>query len=202
MEECPKFMDRETEVFSAYFTKLIHEFIANNITIDKLMICLSGQHEMVTDFSGFRNFFTLNFIAKPIYNAYLLSSKLYTNILKAEKDNDNLFVIPTADDNGDLSVMLTYCSEFFKDDIEDREEKLILPSDVIGKKIAVWCIDKETTNPYRLCVKNGYDQQNLSEEELKTLRNEGLIKPVKEFVANTNEITLKLTANCTYLITV
>ena len=43
--------------------------------------------------------------------------------------------------------------------------------------------------------------QNLSEEELKTLRNEGIIKPIKEFVANTNEITLKLTANCTYLIT-
>ena len=200
VEECPKFMDRETEVFSAYFTRLIYAFLENNIDIDKLMICLSGQHEMITDFSGFRNFFTLNFIAKPIYNAYLLSSKLYTNILSIEKDNDNLFVIPTADGNGKLSIMMTYCSEFFKEDKEEKEELITLPVAAIGKKITIWCIDKEHTNPYRLFKKNRYGE-NMSNDELDILRKEGLIKPIKEFTANTDKISLRLTANCTYLIT-
>ncbi|MBR2044075.1 MAG: hypothetical protein IJ946_07025 [Clostridia bacterium] len=199
VEECPKFMDRETEVFSAYFTKLIHAFLANNITIDKLMICLSGQHEMITDFSGFRNFFTLNFIAKPIYNAYLMSSRLFTNFLKYDGADENTFVLPTTDENGKYSIMLTYCSKYFKEDIPEKQETLVLPDEVKGKKVTVYCIDKENTNPYRLYQRNGYGE-NMSEEEIKILRKEGKIKPIKEFTAQSTEINLKLTANCVYLI--
>ena len=194
VEECPKFMDRETEVFSSYFTKLIYDFVDHNINIDKLMICLSGQHEMVTDLSGFRNFFTLNFITKPIYNAYLLSSRLFTDFLKYDGADENTFVLPTTDKNGKLSIMLTYCSKYFKEDIPEKQETLVLPDEVKGKKVTVYCIDKETTNPYRLYQRNGYDE-NMSEEEIKILRNEGKIKPGKEFTAQSNEIELKLTAN-------
>jgi beta-xylosidase len=199
VEECPKFMDRETEVFSSYFTKLIYDFVDHNINIDKLMICLSGQHEMITDFSGFRNFFTLNFIAKPIYNAYLLSSRLFTNFLKYDGTDENTFILPTTDKNGKYSIMLTYCSKYFKEDIAERNETLILPDEVKGKKISVYCIDKETTNPYRLYQRNGYNEE-MSEDEIKILRKEGLIKPIKEFVAESTEINLKLSANCVYLI--
>ena len=199
VEECPKFMDRETEVFSSYFAKLIYDFVDHNINIDKLMICLSGQHEMITDFSGFRNFFTLNFIAKPIYNAYLLSSRLFTNFLKCDSADENTFILPTTDKNGKYSIMLTYCSKYFKEDIPEKQETLVLPDEVKGKKISVYCIDKETTNPYRLYQRNGYNEE-MSEEELKILRKEGLIKPIKEFVAESTEINLKLSANCVYLI--
>ncbi|MBE6645558.1 MAG: hypothetical protein E7612_09340, partial [Ruminococcaceae bacterium] len=46
VEECPQLMVREHEVFSAYYTKLIRRFIDIDPNLSKLMICLSGQHEM------------------------------------------------------------------------------------------------------------------------------------------------------------
>jgi hypothetical protein len=95
--------------------------------------------------------------------------------------------------------MLTYCSKYFKEDIPKKQETLVLPEEVKGKKISVYCIDKETTNPYRLYQRNGYNEE-MSEDELKILRKEGLIKPIKEFVAESTEINLKLSANCVYLI--
>ena len=65
--------------------------------------------------------------------------------------------------------------------------------------ITVWCIDKNTTNPYRLYEKMGISTPN--DEEVKLLREEGRLKPDK--VQNGSDpLTLKLTANTTYLITV
>ena len=51
-EECPALFGRETEMFSAYFAKLIHAFIEHDYNVDMLCICLSGQHEMTEDFSA------------------------------------------------------------------------------------------------------------------------------------------------------
>ena len=45
-----------------------------NAIAEAPLACLSGQHEMVTDFSGFRNFFTLNFI-KNLFQANMMASK-------------------------------------------------------------------------------------------------------------------------------
>ena len=95
IEECPTFIFRENEIYSAYFAKLIYQLIESGINISKMMICLSGQHEMVVDFSGFRNFFTLNFIAKPIYNAHLLTSKMGDLLVRTERDNENVFAFST-----------------------------------------------------------------------------------------------------------
>jgi hypothetical protein len=83
-EECPALMMREDSSFAAYYGKLLTRLSNHIVPVSKLMICLSGQHEMVTDFSGFRNFFTLNGIKKPIYNAYVLGAKLYDNLLQNE----------------------------------------------------------------------------------------------------------------------
>ena len=58
-EDCPMLMCRETEVFSAYYAKMIYRFIHSGFNFERLYICLSGQHEMVEDFTGFRNFFTV-----------------------------------------------------------------------------------------------------------------------------------------------
>ena len=154
---------------------------------------------MVEDFSGFRNFFTLNFIAKPIYNAYILAAKLHVNLLDAEIKNDNVFVIPTKNDKNEYSILLTYSSENFEENLPEIEEELTFGDDIQGKKVTVYCIDKETTNPYRLYQKKG--ATDLSREDIKELREEGRIKPVAEFDAK-EKISLKLTANCVYLVEV
>lgn len=201
MEDCPGLVRRETEVLSAYYVKLIHAFIHMRQQIQGLFICLSGQHEMVEEFEGFRNFFTLSFIAKPIYNAHILASRLKENIIKAETESKDICVIPTRDDKGDYAVLLTYASEFFEDDLPVREEQLEFTEDLSGRKVTVWCIDKDTTNPYRLYQKMGITKPN--EETIKRLREEGRLKPVYE--GNCQGSTLppiRMSSNAVVLITV
>ena len=199
-EECPDLICRETEVFSSYFAKLIHQFLYADFKIDKLMICLSGQHEMVEDFTGFRNFFTLNFIAKPIYNAYILASKLKETILYAKTENENIFAIPTKDENGNYSILLSYSSEYFDDSLPPIDETLAFEEDLIGKRMKIYCIDKTHTNPYRLSQQEGKSEPN--EENIRLWREEGKLKPVSESVYDPSApITLHLTPNSTFLIT-
>lgn len=201
VEEYPPLIFREKEVYSAYLTKMIHDFIEEGYPIKKMLICLSGQHDMTEDFSGFRNFFTLNFIRKPIYNAFCLAARLHTGLLSYETENQNIFAVPTKDENGNLAVMLTYCDEYFEENIPEIDETVDLGDTADGRKVTVWCIDKDTTNPYRLAQKNGIGK-NPTKEEIALLREEGKLKPVAEFVYNNNDkFTLKLTANCTYMLT-
>ena len=198
-EECPKMMFRETEQYAAYYTRLMHDFIYGDYKMQELMICLSGQHEMVEDFSGFRNFFTLNFIRKPIYNGFVLASKLGEYLVKADKDSDHLFVIPTKKEDGKYAVLLTYAKDNYAEDLADRKETLSFEEDLTGKDVAIWCIDKEHTNPYRLYQKMGIETPD--EQQLARLREEGKLKPV--FTGKyAGEIELNLSANTTYLITV
>ncbi len=198
-EECPSLMFRETEVYSAFYVKLIRQMIDLDPNLSKMIICLSGQHEMTEDFSGFRNFFTLNFFAKPIYNAYVLASKLGSGLLTAASDDSNISIVPTKKDNGDYAVLLSYSSMHFEEDIPDKEETVVFAEDIKDKTVTVWCIDRSTTNPYRLYEKMGV--KTPSNEEVKLLREEGRLKPIK--VQNGSEpLILKLTANATFLITV
>jgi len=199
-EECPAHMVRETEVFSAYFTKLIAQYIEEDFKIEKLMICLSGQHEMTEDFSGFRNFFTLNFIKKPIYNAHILTSMLGDGLLSVNKDNKNIFVIPTKDESGSYAVILSYCSELFEENIPSITETMTWDESIVGKTVTIWCIDKAHTNPYRLFQKMGTDVPN--EDQIRALREEGIMKPIAEFKAMENAVHLDLTPNATFLVTV
>ncbi len=199
IEECPAHIFRENEVYSAYFAKFIYQLIESGINISKMMICLSGQHEMVTDFSGFRNFFTLNFIAKPIYNVHLMTSKMRDLLVESKADNKYVFTFSTKDDKGNYSTLLTYCSEDFKEDIPDITEEITFAEDISNKTVTIWCIDKNTTNPYRMWEREG--KPEMTDEMLKTLREEGKLKPLKIQIGS-EALTLKLTANATYLITV
>ena len=198
-EECPDLMSRETEVFSAYFAKLITKLVYSDLPIEMLAICLSGQHEMTEDFSGFRNFFTLNFIAKPIYNAYILSNKLKESVL-ASTYGENYFVLPTVDENGHYAVMVSYSSENFREDIPDVRETVAFESDIVGKKVTVWCIDKTHNNPYRTWERAGFPE--ISGDLLGQLKEEGKMKPIAVFTAENNFVELNFTANATFLITV
>ena len=199
VEECPTFIFREHEVYSAYYVKLIRKMIDFDPGLSRLMICLSGQHEMLTDFSGFRNFFTLNFIAKPIYNAFILASKLGPGLLSVSCKNENVSVIPTKTENGDYAVLLSYSSRYFEEDIPDITETVEFEEGVSDRTVTVWRIDKSTTNPYRLYQKMGIDKP--TPEELRLLREEGRLKPTA-VQSGAEPLTLKLTPNCTYLITV
>ena len=198
-EECPMLMFREKEEFAAYYARLIHDVVYSDLKIEKMMICLSGQHEMTEDFSGFRNFFTLNFIRKPIYNAYVLAAKLHEQILREEHSAENLFVVPTRNDKGEYSVLLTYSSENFTEDIPVIEETIMFEETIKDKQVTVWCIDKNTTNPYRLFQTFGVETPN--EEQIKLLQEEGKLKPVLQ-EKYSGKLKLSLTSNCTYLITI
>ena len=97
--------------------------------------------------------------------------------------------------------MLTYCDEYFEESIPEMTEMVDLGDTADGKKITVWCIDKDTTNPYRLAQKKNIGK-NPTKEEIALLREEGKLKPISEFIYNNNDkLTLKLTPNCTYLVT-
>jgi len=199
-DECPELLSRETEMFSAYFAKLIYAFIEHNYNVDMLCICLSGQHEMTEDFSGFRNFFTLNFIAKPIYNAHILASRLHEELMKGETDRENLFVIATRSRSGAYAVLLTYASEYFEEELPTLTERLEFAEDLTGRKITLWAIDREHTNPYRLYTKLGIDTPN--EAQLKQLRAEGRLKPVYEGICQGNTLPeINMTPNGLYLLT-
>lgn len=193
-EECPQLMFREHEVYSAYFTKLIYKFLHSDMIPAKLMICLSGQHEMVEDFSGFRNFFTLNFIAKPIYNAFILAGKLGEQLLDVQCEKENVCVIPTKKSTG-YAVMVSYSDDTFTETLPVIEETVTLPE--AAGNITVWCIDKETTNPYRLYQKLGIGTPDA--QQIALLQEEGRLKPVAQLSGK--EVKLKLTPNCTYLVT-
>lgn len=117
-EECPELMFRETPVFAAYYAKLLTFLCDFAMPIDKIMLCLSGQHEMTTDFSGFRNFFTLNGYPKPIYQAFVLAARLGTHRLQMKTDGDDrrMTVLPTAFEDGRIAVLLSYANETFLPD--------------------------------------------------------------------------------------
>lgn len=199
IEECPSLIFREHEVYSAYFAKLVYKLIESGYNISKMMICLSGQHEMVTDFSGFRNFFTLNFITKPIYNAHLMTSKMGDRLLGAKSENESVFVVPTKDSREKYGVLITYCSKNFEEDLPEMVEEVVFADDISDKTVAVYCIDKNNTNPYRTWERAGKPQ--IEGEMLSLLRREGKLVPQK-IQSGKEPIMLCLSANSTYLITV
>ena len=200
IEECKTLIFRETEVFSAYFIKFIHTLIHFEYSMDSLMICLSGQHEMTEDFSGFRNFFTMNFIAKPIYNAYLLSSKLGDRLLDYSTESRSVTVIPTKNERDGYAVALSYSAWDFDESIPTLSERVVLDESIVGRLVTVWCIDREHTNPYRVYERLGITEPTA--EEISLLREEGRLKPIAEYVAENNFVDLTMTANSVFLITV
>ena len=199
IDECPALIFREHEVYSAYFAKLVCKLIESGYNISKMMICLSGQHEMVTDFSGFRNFFTLNFITKPIYNAHLMTSKMEDLLVETKAERENVFAVSTKDKEGAYSTLLTYCSKNFAENLPKFEEELVFADDISDKTVMVYCIDKNNNNPYRMWERAGCPE--MTDELLVALRKEGRLKPTAT-QKGSEPIKLKMTANCTYLIIV
>lgn len=185
-EECPQLMLREDSRFAAYYGKLITRLTGSIVPVSMLMICLSGQHEMVTDFSGFRNFFTLNFFKKPIYNAYVLAAKLHENVLQNENDHNGLEMLATRDDAGNVSLLLSYSSEFFDKPMLSISDKIQVEG-MRGKYgVTVWCIDETHTNPYTRMLRENMQEDALSEGDIQLLREEGQLKPLAQYELEAN----------------
>lgn len=147
-EECPDLICRENEVFSAYFAKMITLFDEKRIPIEKMMICLSGQHEMVTDFSGFRNFFTLNFFRKPIYNAFSLAAKLGDIRLSYRTDGEcpDLSVLTTGFADGNKAILLSCAAEHFDSAWGSVPVKLTFDGLDAEYRVRLWVIDRTHAN--------------------------------------------------------
>ena len=129
-----------------------------------------------------------------------MASKLGNLLLAVDGQNENLSVVPTKNDKGEYSVMLAYASKNFEEDIPEYEESVEFEENLSGKRILIYCIDKETTNPFRLAEKMGVRYPN--DEEKKILREEGRLKPIFNAEYDGNPVKIKLTANSTYLIQV
>lgn len=193
-EENPLLMFRETEIFSAYYARLIARYADAELPIDKMMICLSGQHEMKTDFSGFRGFFTLNGYPKPIYNAYVLAAKLGEERLTVDGVcDDKLSVIATKRDDGALAIMLAYADECFSSAPRELDITLELP----GSLADIWRIDSENASAIK-AFRDAGSPEHPTEEEREIIRSAAAVKPTR--IAFNKEISLKMSANSVVLI--
>ncbi len=180
MEDCPQLLFRERSGFAAYFGKMITAYIRDSVRVSKMLICLSGQHEMVIDFSGFRNFFTLNKIRKPIYNAYVLTGKLYENVLLCKTDDTTSALVTERD--GKIAAMVCYAAKNFDKRLPDFSDILEIDG-LNGKKtVTVYVIDRDNMNPYEYSKQ--YKTDTFSPAQLEILKKEGMLKPVKKYEEN------------------
>jgi beta-xylosidase len=202
-EKCPGIMFREDSIMPVFMAKMVKAYIDSDRRIDKLMICLSGQHEMKVDFSGFRSLFTLNHIKKPIYNGYVLFDKVYENLLESSWNNENMQVIATKGDG--VSVMIAYASENFNQNLPSLNEKVEFKGIEGKRKVTVWIIDETHTNPYKLALRNGWGDGEYTREQVAVLKEEGIMKPAdvyeKDF-SEDNTVEINFSNNALVLVEV
>ncbi len=175
-EECPTVMFREKSEFAAYFGKMITLYLDENVPVSKMLICLSGQHEMKVDFSGFRNFFTLNGFRKPIYNAFVMAARLFDTRVPAKADHKDLSVLATKKDDK-FAIFLSYASAHFDRELPAIDDVLVVGNIGGRRRVTVSIIDREHTNPYAYFLKNGMSDE-LTLKQIAELRREGELKPV------------------------
>lgn len=203
MEECPEFIFRENELYSAYFAKMITLFDEMNVPYEEMMICLSGQHEMTTDFSGFRNFFTLNFYPKPIYNSYVLAGKLGDEKLHffSTLALEYISVMPTKHADGHFSVLLCYADGEFRLALPDM--KVPVKFEGIDKeyKVISYTIDKNHANAITKYRELGCPD-NPTEEEKQIIREFASLHPenIGKISPSNNALTLDMEQNAVVLL--
>lgn len=159
IEHCPRMEFRNTEMFAAYYARLIRKLL--DINISKMMICLSGQHNLKRDFEGYRNFFTLNFFRKPIYNAYVLAAMLGNKLLQSTGENDKTGTVPTICEDGSVRIIIYSQSQ-------NNETVELNITGLSGRySISHFRIDSEHSNSYTEWCKMGRpDNPDQSQREI------------------------------------
>lgn len=190
--EYPELNFRETPQFAAYFANMIAQYIYKESLIPSiLMICLSGQHTMKAEFEGFRNFFSLNFIRKPIYNGYILMNKIHENILESQTDIENLTLIPTKSEDDSLAIILSHAAEDFRENLPTINDSLVIDGVNGEKKITVWTIDNNNTFPYGEMLKKGYCEP-LTKEQIEYLKDVSMLKPKTYTAEASGKLTVEI----------
>ncbi len=201
MEECPPFIFRENELYSAYFAKMLIHFDEINIPCEEMMLCLSGQHEMKTDFSGFRNFFTLNFYPKPIYNAYVLAGKLgseklfhISDLTSGNITDEHFSVMPTKHSDGHISTLICYADGEFRINLPAAETEVKFENIDKAYNVIRYVIDKNNANAITKynelgCPDNPTDAQKKEISDFASLmpENIGKVSPENNSVSFTME---------------
>lgn len=201
IDECPGFWFRENELYSAYFTKMLTMYDEMEIPLEKIMICLSGQHEMTKDFSGFRNFFTMNFYPKPIYNAHILASKLGNVKLCFDGEySENVSVMPTSHEDGHMSILLGYADDRFEKQLEDYTVSMDIKGIDREYDVKLYILDQNHANAYKKYCDLGKPDQP-TEEQMQAIRSFACLAPINwgKISPDKPEITFTMTNNATVL---
>ena len=124
---------RDNEIFAAYFVKLLTYWDEQGAPFEKMLLCLSGQHDNEKDFLGYRSFVTKNGYPKPIYNAFVLAARLGTEKLcffNADKTigGERVSIMPTKHPDGHMSILLA----FGDDDLQKVFEPCRLTLELAG----------------------------------------------------------------------
>lgn len=178
MEQCPAYEMRENELYAAYFAKLLTYLDESAVNVEKLMICLSGQHDLKEDFAGHRNFFSKSFYPKPIYNAHVLANKLGDKKLYhyADYSEERISVLPSkSTTDGHISVLICYADPFFVSSLPDISTEIRFEGLDGAYRVQKQVIDRTHANAYTKFVELGRPQ-NPSEEIKQIIRDAGTLK--------------------------
>ncbi len=202
MEECPAFIYRETSAFAAYYGKMVTKFLDQGLKVDGMMICLSGQHEMKQNFTGFRNFFTLDFVPKPIYQAYVMLRRLAEIRVEATTDQRNASVLACRAASGKHTILISYAARHFDQALPELHDIIRIEGvrNVHTAKLTI--VDEHHCNPYGLYCEKSM-QEPLNDLQIAMLQEEAMLKPEVIPVREEDgvaEIPISLTNNALALI--
>lgn len=198
-DKVPELIFREDERYSLYYVKMLTLFDELELPYERMMLCLSGAHNLKANFSGHRNFFTKDYLPKPIYNAYVLAAKLgqeklwfYHVPTFADCTVENLSVMPTRHEDGHFSVLLGYGDDGFTLKLPTKERKIEFNG--LDKSYAVtgWVIDSRNANAYRRFLELGSPAEP-TQAQLADIRQAGTLKAMDLGTVNAENNTVAVT---------
>lgn len=171
----PMMVLRENEFYPAFYFRLINSFTYSTVLPEKMLICLSGQHKSSYDFDGYRSMFTMSGFRKPIYNGFVLASKLG----KIRLVCDEAECIPTVNEKGDVVIALYHGGESPLAEPEPKKISLqirgLQGSYLVRKSV----IDRCHSNSYRYWQSIGAPKE-INLELQKKIKEAGYIVPTEK----------------------
>jgi len=202
VDTCSAFIFRENEIYAVYFAKMLTMYDEMGL-YDPQIICMSGSHNLKVDFGGHRNFFTKHFYPKPIYNAFVLASRLGTEKLchYADADCNDLSVMPTRHADGHMSILLGYADDALIRQLKPLNTTLNLEGLTKRCRVTGWRIDADHANAIRKFKELG-QPENPTEEQMAAIREFGALKPEDLGTVDPEnpEIAIRLENNATLLL--
>lgn len=196
IDDCPPLILRENSQYAAYYGRMISRMSARGMDVDGMNICLSGSHQVYEkpdtypEFPGFRSLFTEHFVRKPIFNAFILGSKLKHEVLDCVSIPDHMDVFPTRDGD-DFSIMLAYASEHFDEPLPDAAGEITASVRPGVYQLNLWIIDARHNAPYEMSIRENMPSKP-NAEQLIRLREESILKPALSKVIDCSDGTINI----------